>query len=466
MILDTKREGRQLVGIDKWVNNKGVGILDWCTGVGKSHGGKLAIERVERVMKDTYILLVPSETLKIQWNKHLTLWFTKELQSRIRVFTAQEIDNSDLRYECGTLIIDEIQEFHTDNRLPILTRLKIFWKRVLGLTGSTTDKNFFKITRIIPVIDIISEEEARRDGYISDYVEYNLAVQLTSSEQEDYDRISNIVDTLFPIFKKDIKLVEKCLNGGKDNFGEKFSHVHWSTAVAKFHGWHRNLDFNKIEDREIDDKYNPNVIVGQARRMMNAVRKRKQLLYTASNKYTTTIKILKKVSKCKTMVFSESNEFADRLHIMCQDAKIKSVVFHSSLPTKLVPGKTGKLIKYGKLRQKRDALNALRTGTSQALLSTAALDRGLDIPDIRVGVTASGTSNSTKYTQRKGRAIRKEEGDYVGDTMVLLVNIYVPNTVEEGWIRSRQKEVKHQIISISSVDEIEYIPPANKEFEN
>lgn len=460
-----KKTARQEIGVTKWFNSKCVGIIDYAPGVGKTNTAVLAIKRLEKFVKSSYIISVPSEHLKKHWEQAIQKNFTKELQDRIYIKSALEILNEELRIDVGTLIIDELHEYATDERLNILNKYKINYKYFLGLTGSADDKNFFKIKMLFPIVDIITEEEARELGFISDFIEYNLGIALSKIEREDYLRYTSIIDSSFDIFRKDILLVQRCLNGGKDKYGEYYSGLHWATSLAMKNGWNRNLDFNILENRELDDNWNPNNLIVKARRIMKAIRERKQLLYMASNKYTTTIALLKKIDKVKTIVFSESTSFADRLTILAQERNIPSACYHSNLKTKMVTSqKSGKLVKYGKLRQKKDIIEAIKTGKIRGLFTSKSLDRGLDVPDIRCGITTSGTSNPTQYKQRGGRVKRIEANIFGENILVLLVNLYCINTVEESWLKYRQKGTTHTIINIADINAIDYIPPPNSEF--
>lgn len=463
--INKKKTARQELGITKWFNSKCIGIGAYPTGYGKTNVAILAIKRLEKVTKTSYIITVPSEALKPQWKKAIEKAFTKEVQERIYIKSKLEILNLDLRIETGVLIVDEIHEYSTDEGLTIINKYKINYKYFLGLTASDDDKNFFKITMLFPIIDKVTEEEARELGFVSDFIEYNLGIVLTKLEREDYERYSSIIEGLFHKFNKDINLVQNCLNGGKDKHKEYFSGLHWATAVAMKNGWSRHLDFNNLTHREIDDNWNPNVIINNARRVMKAIRERKQLLYTASNKYTTTLALLHKVDNVKTIIFSESTDFADRLNVLAQDKGILSACYHSNLKTKMVTSlKSGKLVKYGKTRQKRDIIEAIKVGKIRALFTSKSLDRGLDVPDIRFGITTSGTSNPTQYKQRGGRVKRIEANIFGENILVLLVNLFCVNTVEEGWLKHRQRDAKHSIITIADINAIDYIPPPNSEF--
>ena len=190
----------------------------------------------------------------------------------------------------------------------------------------------------------------------------------------------------------------------------------------------------------------------------------KELLNQVESKYTASLELINKFNKVKTIVFSESAEFADKLGDILNTNNHPTVIYHSKIQTKVVTSeKTGKLIKLGKVRLKTLAINSIKKGTARVLCTAKSLDRGLDIEDLRFGLTTSGTQNPTQYKQRRGRTGRKEHNIF-GDVPVLLVNLYVVGTQDEKWLRKRQENSKHEIVWVNSIEDISYIPPANIEF--
>ena len=214
----------------------------------------------------------------------------------------------------------------------------------------------------------------------------------------------------------------------------------------------------------IEEVWNPNTIIGCARSLLTAIRSRKELLNLAESKYVTTLNLVNKFDKVKTIIFSESTEFADKIGDILINNNHPTVVYHSNLQTKIVTSeKSNKLIKFGKTRLKTKAIADIKTGKARVLSTAKSLDRGLDIEDLRFGITTSGTQNATQYKQRRGRTGRKEANVF-GDVPVLLVNLFIADTQDEKWLRNRQKDSVHEIIWVTTIDDISYTPPPNIEF--
>lgn len=465
MVIDPIKLARQELGVDRWFNNNCEGIFDWHTGVGKTFGSELCIKRVEKIEKGTYVIVVPSDALLKQWQVKLNQSLPKHLLERILIKTSHILLSEGITYECGTLIIDEIHEFSTEERLKILDRKSIVKsKRILGLTASTDDKNFRNIIKYLSIIDVITKEEAEEKGFVASFVEYNLGLNLSEKELENYQNCTNVVSELMPKFQKDISLAQKIITGGKDKFDKFWSGAGYAYSLARKNGWKIDLNLNLPEDAKINTEYNPTTLVIQARQLTTAVRVRRDILYNCISKYNATLEIAKKFNKVKTIIFSESIDFADKIGIILNDNNQPTSVYHSGLKTIMITSpKSGKFIKMGKERLKKLAIQNISNGTSRILATTKALDRGLDVEDLRLSITTSGTQNPTQYKQRNGRGGRKEKGIF-GDMPVLLINLYIIETQDEKWLRARQINNTVLPIEVTSVEDINYFPPSNKEY--
>ena len=463
MNLDTVKLARQELVVDRWFDSSCQGIVDAATGFGKTFLTFLCIKRLEQIERSTYVIVVPSNPLEQQWKEKLKS-LPKNVTDRIILKTVFTILADNLVYNVGTLIIDEIHEFTTDERQKVLDGSIIKSTRFLGLTASGDDKKFKIITKYYPVIDYISLEEARVKGFVADTIEYNLGLDLTLREKELYDNYTNVINKYMPRFQNNINLANMVLTGGKQSNGVYYSGPGWAMGLAVKGGWKQNLNRERENERLIDDMWNPNNFIGYAKSLVNAVRQRKTLLCTTVSKYQTTLELVTKFNKVKTILFSESTDFADKVAIILNKHKQPTVVYHSNLKTVQATSPiTGKFIKMGSVRLKREALNSITTGKARILSTAKSLDRGLDIPDLRFSITTSGTQGTTQNTQRSGRAGRKEEGE-AGQLPVLLVNLYMKDTQDQIWLNRRQENLNIKPIDVDNVGDISYTPPSNFEF--
>jgi len=457
--IDPKRLERQQEALDKWALNGYSGIADHYPGTGKTFLAMLAIERFEKIIKSTYIISVPNDIIYKQWIK-LIESFPIHLKQRILVKTKQQLINENIFYrDVGLFIIDEIHEYTTENAQCLLDKSIIQHKAFLGLTGTTNHINFRNVLKYFTIFDTLSEYEAKSKGFIAEMIEYNLGLDLDTKEQTVYENYSTLINQLMPLFDNNLKKAEYiCYGGINPRDGIKYQSGQWAMALAVQKGWSNKLDLNIPEHKEIDRKFNPSSFISNANLLLQIVNRRKKLLADAEVKQRTTIKLIKKFPKTKTIVFSESTKFADKVGVLLTEAKIANAVFHSKLKFVMKPGKTGKLIKFGAVRLKREAIDGLINGTIDVLSTTKSLDKGLNIPDLRFSIIASGTSSIDQETQRKARIGRKED---TSDDPVLNVNLYIKNTQDEVWLRKRQEENNTVPVYVDNIEDISYRPQPN-----
>jgi superfamily II DNA or RNA helicase len=75
---------------------------------------------------------------------------------------------------------------------------------------------------------------------------------------------------------------------------------------------------------------------------------------------------------------------------------------------------------------------------AQLLISVDALTEGLNVPDADGAICVSGVSTELTQIQSLGRIIRVKEGK-----QALFINLYVPDTQEEVWIKNKTKNLKN-----------------------
>ena len=96
-----ERTNRQLECVQKWVDNKKRGTILAATGFGKTRVGLQAIKRFQAKFPEHLIIVaVPSDAIKIQWEKELSNW---NLKAEVKTY----YDTSRHKYECTMLVLDE-----------------------------------------------------------------------------------------------------------------------------------------------------------------------------------------------------------------------------------------------------------------------------------------------------------------------------------------------------------------------
>ena len=98
--------------------------------------------------------------------------------------------------------------------------------------------------------------------------------------------------------------------------------------------------------------------------------------------------------------------------------------------------KTGALLLHGDLdsRTRKAILDKFKSMDKGVLVVTTLGDEGLDLPDVNVGILASGTSSSRQFIQRLGRLVRPGPGK-----SAVLYDVVLKGTSEEYQARKRRK---------------------------
>lgn len=471
----TEKLNRQIEGINKWRSSSlygasanGLGTWWWVTGMGKTYGACIIInELIKKNSATSIIVIVPSAELLKQWKREVINFVGLENSKKIEIFTIDKIMENKYRMECTFLVLDEVHEYLTDERIKIIDNTLIKAKFKLGLTATWQDKQERQklIEQYIPVIDKIDEIEAEEKGFISKSIEYNIGVELSVSELSDYKNHTEVINKHMNKFGKGnpLGLASKVLGGEGNVKGFSFA-----CAIAQANGWHQGMDLTNETNQHIFDLWHPKKIQGYAAQLMEGIRERKNILYNAQNKLYIAKELFFKFDKLKTIFFSQSTIFADRLayiinehHQLITNSKEKTCVsYHSNIETQIIfDTKKNKEVKLGKIKLKKLAIDGIHSGKYRGLSTASSLDRGYDEPSIGLGITTSGTQNPTQYIQRKGRTTRKDE-----DVIKLIINIYVKNTKDEEWLRKRQSKVKTIVYWCDNTNDINYIPKSQDSF--
>ena len=89
-------------------------------------------------------------------------------------------------------------------------------------------------------------------------------------------------------------------------------------------------------------------------------------------------------------------------------------------------------------KQREKLLDKFRSGEERVICSTKALNQGMDIPDVGIGIIVGLESKALPMIQRLGRIIRKD-GDKIGKIYIF----YVKHSQEEKWMEDATKTLKN-----------------------
>jgi len=200
--LDSSRTKRQWDGLEKVVEFKVRCTVEWAPGVGKSRLGLNAIKLVRRNKHRSVLIVVPTIGLRAQWEGQVA-----EFED-VTVMVINSVITQPRNYDF--LIIDEIHRMGAETFGRIFQR--VTYKFVLGLTGTLAraDLRHQYISRYAPLADRISESEARREGWIADFKQYNVMVEESQTWYNEYQGLETQYAQGASRFGSDFGLMMNC----------------------------------------------------------------------------------------------------------------------------------------------------------------------------------------------------------------------------------------------------------------
>ena len=121
--------------------------------------------------------------------------------------------------------------------------------------------------------------------------------------------------------------------------------------------------------------------------------KRRQLLSKIPSKRKKVLEIVKSVEDDRILVFSESIESVETLKQYLLENGVSAETYHSQKPERV-----------------RDMIFANWGKAFRVLLAVRALDEGVDVPEVKMGIIIASGKETRQLVQRLGRLIRPVQG--------------------------------------------------------
>ena len=392
------RDERQEESLKAWLNHKGKGCVEGCTGYGKTRIGLNAIETVrKRYPTLSVIVVVPTDVLKNQWTKLLD---ERGLGLNCRVMIINTASKT--MEKCDLLILDEIHKFAANQFSQVFKTVK--YKLILGLTATIErlDGKHELLKQYCPVVDTVTIEVAKANGWVSDFTEYQVII--TAEDIDNYRQYNKEFVSHFEYFNFDFSLAmsmigqvglknrlryrdELCPNGSKED----------KSKVLKEIMYH-SMGF------------------------MHAMQNRKKFIYNHPQKIEVAREIIKHRADRKIITFSANTTMAEAIGI--------GYVY---------TGKEGK-------KKNRITIEEFEKLDKGVINSCKLAIEGFDCPGLSVGIVLGVDSSATKAIQSTGRVVRKEGSKY--SEMFTLV---MENTVEEEWFRKSHPKGDYVTIDVENL---------------
>ncbi len=398
--------------LKEWIQSGMVGAVHAGTGFGKTRVARMCIDHLLEnslinTSRKSVIVIVPTVLLQNQWKE-----LFQEYEN-VEVIVINTVALRDTEYQVDLLILDEYHRYLSEQFITVVDKVKYKYRLDLSATGERLDGREELFRCYVPIIATVTMDEARREGYVADFTEYNLGLDLTRAEKKELDRINQIYNTTFGWFNWDFTLAMACM--------------------TKYHKTY-------AEENKID----PKLVMIKAVQFNRSMMERKKIFYNSDSKLDMTQRIIDKFSDKKIITFSESVMFADRITALNEDSRS----YHSSLLKREIDGK-----KYTPAKLNELYLSQFKSGDVRILNTARALNEGFDSPDVEMGIICSGNSSKTSHVQRIGRICRKFQYGDGSWKKPIIINLFIKDSQDHKWLQSSQKGSRG-IRTIKSLDEI------------
>lgn len=397
------RTERQQEAVRKWIKSKGKGSWEFPTAFGKTYTAITAIKAVRKKYPDLKVLVVvPTLTLKDQWYEELNkndLYFNIEVQ----------VINTVIKHEwvCDMLVIDEIHVSAADLMKQIFDKVK--YKLILGLTATfeRLDGKHSIIAKYCPIIDVVSTIEAIVNGWISEFKEYQVLIDVDNID--DYKALNKQWTEHFEFF----------------NFS-------FETAMKMCgpEGWKAKLAYRDELYKGNDDEKRKQILgsinyhaVGFVRTMTA----RKSFINNHPKKIEIAKKIMEARSDKKIITFSNNVKMAEALE-------------------------NGEYVYTGKTSKKRasDMIDQYLSGKINHLHSCKRLIEGFNDPNTSVAIILGMDSSERRAIQTRGRVIRKTTTNKQAE----IFNLVIKGSQEERWFKDSHKNSNYITIDEKGLDKV------------
>jgi superfamily II DNA or RNA helicase len=455
---------RQLRAVVKWKNNKARATIEAATGFGKSAIALIVIAKLFKKSPEllrhggSVLVVVPTITLQKQWLSILKKANLK--QTEVLVINTVALQEGFTR-NVDLLILDEIHLFAADKFVRIFSRVGYTWLLGLTATMDRLDGKHRLLQKVAPICDTITQKEAILRGWISDFIEFNLAVPITRKESEEQVNLGKTIRYYMSRFGDFDKMLACMDKRNASQYVQFYNH-----------------------GRPIDQHIQPSEVVKWATLGLRAIHKRKNFLDTTEHKIKAAIELIKEFD-VRTITFSQSTTFADTLAKNFD--KTKCTVYHSNIASEIrviqkkkaykskiasqkaklkleeqgydvnIEFKSGEYVlrwKYEKsvsgIKIANENIQRFLSKQVNILTTAKALDQGFDDDTILLGIDASRSESPTQHTQRTGRVARNLKLPDGSFAVKVYVNLYIPDWSVPG-SRDEQKLRKCQSKNFENV---------------
>ena len=392
------RDERQAESLRAWLNNKGKGCVEGCTGYGKTRIGLNAIETIRKRYPDlSVIVVVPTDVLRGQWLKQLDQRGLG-LNCKVQIINtaSKTID------QCDLLILDEIHKFAADQFSHVFKTVK--YRHILGLTATIErlDGKHELIKKYCPVVDTVTIEVAKANGWVSEFTEYQVIISV--EDIDNYRDYNKDFVKHFEFFNFDFGLAMSMVG----QVGLK-NRLQYRDTICP--------NGTKEEKSKVLKE-----IMYHSMGFTHALQNRKKFIYNHPQKIEVAREIIKYRADKKIITFSANTKMAEAIGIGY-----------------IYTGKEGK-------KKNRITVEEFEQLDKGVINSCKLAIEGFDCPGLSVGIVMGVDSSATKAIQSTGRVVRKEGSKYAE-----MFTLVIENTVEQEWFKKSHPKGDYVTIDVENL---------------
>ena len=396
------RDERQEVARVKWIKNRCVGSFIQPTGAGKTVTALKCLKSIlDKYPHLRVLVVVPTDNLSQQWRVQLDNW-------GMEFSTDVQVINTVIRHDWNVdiLVLDEIHRYGADTFKRVFE--KVNYKYILGLTATfeRLDGKHQLISKYCPIVDIITQEEARSNGWVSEYKEYLVLIDVDD------------IDT-YKEYNKE--------------FTEHYEFLGFDFGLAmSLLGPNGFINRAKLRDQRCPD---------------GTEKQRKEMFKAITYHATSFIRCIQK-RKAFINNHPKKVEIARRIIEAREDKKI--ITFSNNIKMAESIGMGGKVYSGRDTKKKgRITLEEFQSGDFKVIHSISKLNEGADLKGLSVAIILGLDSSETKAIQKKGRVIRKE-----GNKQAEIFNIVINDSVELQWFKNSHSASKYITIDEEGLNDV------------
>lgn len=347
------------------------------------------------------VVVVPTTALREQWYGIIDC---NGLSLNCEVFVINSAIKAN--YKCDILILDEIHRCAADTLRLVFE--KIQYRYILGLTATfeRLDGKHALLAKYCPVIDEITLVESKANGWVSDYKEYQVILDV--DDIDVYKNMNREFTEHFEFFNFDWDKVMNCL--GRNGF------------------MYRSQLRDEMCPNGTDEQRKAvfKQITYHATQFMRTIQARKEFINNHPKKLEIARKIIEARPNSKIITFSNNIKMAESI----------------GMGGRVFSGRDSK-------KKGRTTIEEFSKESSGILHTVRKADEGLDVPGLSVAIILGLDSSKIRKVQRIGRVVRKE-----GDKKAEIFTLVIDQTVETEWFKKSNNSTSVVTIDEDGLNEV------------